>query len=103
LGTIAGKVHGEAGAIWILELHPETDHLEVGTTMAVSSYEFHGWPEGKYRIRLMQDINRDEMHNTGSVIPFAFSEPFRWYPDTLTIRPRWTNETDITWTSETQP
>jgi len=103
LGTIAGKVHGEAGAIWILELHPEKDRLEVGTTMAVSSYEFHGWPEGKYRIRIMQDINRDEMHNTGSVIPFAFSEPFRWYPDTLTIRPRWTNETDITWTSETQP
>ncbi|MBK6766212.1 MAG: Ig-like domain-containing protein [bacterium] len=102
MGTISGSVRATAGAQWILELHPVKDRVEGASFTTFSSYEFRGWPEGKYRIRILQDVNRDGVHNIGSVMPFEFSEPFQWHPDTVSVRPRWTNETDITWTTETQ-
>ncbi len=103
LGTISGVVRATAGAQWLVQLYSLDHRVPVDYLTTFSEFSFEDWPAGDYRIRVVQDVTRDVYHDIGSVAPFEFSEPFEWHPDTISIRPRWTNEIEFFWTTETQP
>ena len=46
-------------------------------------------PEGNYVLKAFEDRNGNGIDDAGSVFPFRRSEQFRYYPDTIRVRPRW--------------
>ncbi len=44
---------------------------------------------GKYLLWSFKDKNSNNDYDNGKVYPFEFSEEFKFYPDTLNLRPRW--------------
>lgn len=44
---------------------------------------------GKYLLWSFKDNNSSNNYDNGKVYPFEFSEEFKFYPDTLNLRPRW--------------
>ncbi len=49
-------------------------------------------PQGKYLIEAFIDSNENGKYDYGKIFPFAPSEKFVVYPDTVKVRPRWTTE-----------
>lgn len=54
-----------------------------------NEYEIERVIPGSYFIWSYIDSNNDTTFNYGSINPFAFSERFVYYPDTLNLRARW--------------
>jgi len=44
---------------------------------------------GKYLLSSFIDKNKNGKYDAGSIKPFSFAEKFKFYPDTLNLRPRW--------------
>ncbi len=54
-----------------------------------STYSMDGMPQGKYLLTGYKDKNNNGVYDSGTLLPFSFSEPISVYPDTLTFRGRW--------------
>jgi len=37
-----------------------------------------------------QENNKNGKYDFGAIVPFKYSEEFKFYPDTLNLRARWT-------------
>ncbi|RMF56449.1 MAG: hypothetical protein D6748_13515, partial [Calditrichaeota bacterium] len=49
-------------------------------------------PEGQYRVKAAIDISTNGRWDPGKSIPFRYSEPVLVFPDTVSVRKRWTTE-----------
>jgi hypothetical protein len=45
--------------------------------------------EGQYVLHAFRDRNQNQKYDAGSLFPYAHSERFVYYPDTLKVRARW--------------
>ncbi len=52
-------------------------------------FEFPDVPGAKYILYAFLDYDEDGDYYTGGYKPFRFSEPRVFYPDTISVRPRW--------------
>lgn len=95
LGEISGTVH-TGNPAWkkaLLEALPERGtELYSAAAETNKPYEISFLPGGKYRLRAVIDANGNGRADAGSTSPFQFAEPFLIYPDTVTVRKRWTTE-----------
>ena len=53
------------------------------------NFDFKKIVPGKYLIWGFLDRNKNDKYDFGSVLPFQYSEEFKYYPDTLNLRARW--------------
>ncbi len=102
LGNIHGVIRAPESGPWLVELYRVKDRKPTATAFASAQFDFMGYPQGDYLVRVIRDANANQRFDAGSVNPFTFSEPFQWHPDTLTIRARWTADVDFLWTTVTQ-
>lgn len=103
LGTINGLIRTSETGPWLVELYLVRGTEPEQTVFTTSSFEFSGFPAGDYRLRVIRDVNANQKFDQGQLQPFEFSEPFEWHPDTISVRPRWTEEIDFLWTIAAQP
>lgn len=103
LGNISGKILAAESGQWIVELYEAGQYFIVDSLITTNAFEFVGLPQADYLIRVVLDNNQNGVVDRGAVLPFSFSEPFVWHPETLSVRPRWTNETEISWTTSSHP
>lgn len=102
LGDIVGAIQSPELGPWLVELYRVRTGDPLETVFTNSAFKFVGYPQGDYRLRAIHDVNGNQMFDRGTVSPFAFSEPFQWHPDTIAVRPRWSAEVDILWTTLSQ-
>jgi hypothetical protein len=74
--------------ILILE-NGETPDLKYEQKVNSEKFEFTRVEPGKYILWCFLDEDNDGKFNYGWPEPIKFSERFSFYPDTLTLRPRW--------------
>jgi Bacterial Ig-like domain len=53
------------------------------------NFDFRKIIPGKYLLWSFRDTNKNGIYDPGTVKPFAYSEEFRYFPDTLNLRARW--------------
>lgn len=102
LGTIDGLVRATEMGPWLVELYRVKSVEPEETVYTNTHFKFTGYPAGDYRIRVIRDANSNNRFDTGSMLPFEFSEPFQWHPDTISVRSRWTAEVEVLWMNVTQ-
>jgi hypothetical protein len=56
---------------------------------AFGKFAFPMLPEGQYVLKAFEDRNTNAVHDAGKVFPYALSEKFVIYGDTIRVRPRW--------------
>ncbi|MCX8009846.1 MAG: hypothetical protein N3A61_01720, partial [Ignavibacteria bacterium] len=62
------------------------------------SFKFERVQQGNYLIKLYKDLNQDRKYSNGSSIKRTFSEPFKYFSDTVKVKPRWPiTDVNITW------
>lgn len=103
LGVITGVIRSGDGGPWIVNLYDLKASTLLDSVTSSGPFSFSGWPGGDYRLRVTQDVNGNGRPDAGSVLPFGFSEAFLWHPDSINVRPRWTNEIEFLWSIGTQP
>lgn len=74
--------------VLILE-NGETPDLNYEQKLISEKFEFTRVEPGKYILWCYLDENNDGKYNYGWPEPIKYSERFSFYPDTLTLRPRW--------------
>ncbi len=78
--------------VWI-EVHPLNRESVLDRVMAREGRFFIPFlPDGRYRLRVFVDRNRNRRLDLGGSRPFRFAEPFFWVPDTIQVRKRWTTQ-----------
>jgi len=103
LGDISVTVRAPERGPWLIELFTAKKREFVTATLSNDNAVFLGYPQGEYLVRVVRDKNANERLDSGSILPFNFSEPFEWHPDTVSVRARWTAEVEFNWTTLTQP
>jgi hypothetical protein len=67
----------------------ETPNLKYEQKLSSEKFEFTRVEPGKYILWCFLDEDNNGKYNYGWPEPIKFSERFSFYPDTLTLRPRW--------------
>jgi hypothetical protein len=67
----------------------DTPGLKYEQKLNSEKFEFSRVEPGKYLLWCFLDENNDGKYNYGWPEPIQYSERFSFYPDTLTLRPRW--------------
>jgi hypothetical protein len=70
-------------------LSGETPGLKYEQKLISEKFEFTRVEPGKYLLWCFLDENNDGKYDYGWPEPIKYSERFSFYPDTLTLRPRW--------------
>jgi uncharacterized protein (DUF2141 family) len=52
-------------------------------------FDFKKVVPGRYFVWTYKDVNKNGKYDPGTIVPFKFSEDFRYYSDTLNLRARW--------------
>ena len=91
LGEISGSVSGSDGGSVQVTAEPlsgrgESYKVEVKSD---GKYIIKNLPAGRYTVWAYEDFNLNSNYDTGSLIPFRFSERLAISNDTLTVRSRW--------------
>ncbi len=97
LGSVSGTVDVEEGAgvrpvgltLWHLQ---QKDLLYRLTLAEPGAFEFGAVLPGKYFLVAWLDFREDGVLSPGEPEPFLAGEPFRVYPDTIHVRPRWESQ-----------
>jgi hypothetical protein len=98
LGAITGSLASSIGGKYLLILREAKSRNSIDSLAASPGpFRFDSIPAGDYLITIIQDMNRDARFSSGKIIPFEFSEPFSLWPDTISVRARWENETELIW------
>jgi hypothetical protein len=97
LGSISGKVKalGESisgNIVLTLSLVDKGGKRYQKTIPQPGPFLFENILPGKYMLGAYIDLNKDENLTIGNPKPFALSEPFAFFPDTVTVRSRWETE-----------
>ena len=58
-------------------------------TNAAKKFDVKKITPGKYLAWSYKDKNKNGRYDCGTIIPFKYSEEFKFYPDTLNLRARW--------------
>jgi len=54
-----------------------------------NKFDFKKVVPGKYLVWGFKDKNKNGKYDPGTIVPFKYSEEFKFYPDTLNLRARW--------------
>jgi len=97
LGSISGKVEavGKSSSgdiVLTLSLIDKGGKRYQKTPPQPGSFLFENILPGKYRVGAYVDLNKDGNLTIGNPKPFVPSEPFTFFPDTVTVRSRWETE-----------
>jgi hypothetical protein len=97
LGSISGKVEAVGKSILgdivlTLSLIDKGGKRYQKTLPQPGSFLFENILPGKYMPGAYVDLNKDGNLTIGNPKPFVPSEPFTFFPDTVTVRSRWETE-----------
>jgi len=93
-GAIEGSVTCEdtISSVIISAFETSTGKKFTTKTKCNSKFTIEQIPQGRYLIEAFIDSNGNGTYDYGKVFPFAPSEKFTVYPDTVKVRARWTTE-----------
>jgi hypothetical protein len=99
LGELLLDLKTGQGDQYLIRILRTVDRNEVSrmTVIAPSVCRFSRLPSGSFIVEITRDRNRDGLFSPGTMNPFAYSEPFNLYPDTIAVRARWENEITFHW------
>jgi uncharacterized protein (DUF2141 family) len=97
LGSISGKVEASGESIsgdivLTLSLIDKGGKRYQKTLPQPGSFLFENILPGKYMVGAYVDLTKDGNLTIGNPKPFVLSEPFTFFPDTVTVRSRWETE-----------
>jgi len=70
----------------IVEKSQQPGKTRTGTT---GEFSFTRLPEGRYVLKVFDDVNNNFVHDAGSPFPYRKAERFTGYSDTIRVRARW--------------
>lgn len=91
-GSIEGKVVGASKKRVVIQARNITDKKQAPkqvTTSSSDKFSLSRLPEGRYVLKIFEDVNNNFTHDAGTPFPFKQAERFSFYPDTIRVRPRW--------------
>lgn len=91
-GSIQGNVAGVGEKRVVIQAHNVTDNKQAPKKVNVTregQFFLSRLPEGRYVLKVFEDINDNFTHDAGKPFPFRRAERFSFYPDTIRVRPRW--------------
>jgi hypothetical protein len=91
LGTVSGRIIGKPSGRIFLEFRELRSGWSKRETVADSSFSIP-MLSGKYFLSGFVDENGNRRWESGSPVPFRFSEPAFFYPDTVFVRARFETE-----------
>jgi hypothetical protein len=97
LGSVSGKVEAlgksiSGDIVLTLSLMDKGEKRYQKTLPQPGSFLFENILPGKYMVDAYVDLNKDGNLTIGNPKPFVPSEPFTFFPDTVTVRSRWETE-----------
>jgi hypothetical protein len=97
LGSISGQVEAlgksiSGDIVLTFSLIDKGGKRYQKTLPQTGSFLFENILPGKYMVGAFVDLNKDGNLTIGNPKPFVLSEPFTFFPDTVTVRSRWETE-----------